>query len=292
MRIVAPSVELYFPTPEVLKVFNPEALIERCGRICYKSDITKCDECKGEGEIPAVDESLPLGEDIPVTKCGKCGGSGYIDRKYLGDPDPASAAKFVRRIMKRGHESVIEHAVATLAVVTCRGVTHEKVRHRLGSYSQESTRYCDYDKDKFGNEITVIIPPYHLIPGNEESYTDWAEGMQEDEERYQRQRARGVPPEVAREGLPNALKTEIASTYNFREWRHFFRLRMSKYAHPQIRQIAVMAWSLLSAYVAPTCFNTDEFQELAEAILGDPKIPGCPVETARGERMEWRYRYR
>jgi thymidylate synthase (FAD) len=142
-----------------------------------------------------------------------------------------SASKFVRTLIASGHESVLEHEKITVRVVCDRGVSHEIVRHRIASYSQESTRYCDYAK---AGEIQVIEPPG--LGGN---WSHWFLAMQCCEVAYKRLRASSVSPQIARSVLPNALKTEIVITMNLREWRHFFRLRTAPAAHPQMREIAV-----------------------------------------------------
>ena len=141
-------------------------------------------------------------------------------------------------ILKRGHESVIEHEKISVKMVCDRGVTHEIVRHRVASYSQESTRYCNYQKDKFGNELTFIKPVFWKEDSPE--YTLWKESMQQIEDQYMKLIDMGASAQEARSILPNSLKTEIVVTMNLREWRHFFRLRTASAAHPQIREIAGM----------------------------------------------------
>lgn len=153
--------------------------------------------------------------------------------KITGD----SAGKFIRMIMKRGHESVIEHATASFLFICDRGVTHELVRHRLVAYSQESTRYCNYGKEKHGKEITVIEPPGL----NRDARTFWYLAMKNAEEAYFDLLNENCPPQIARAVLPNSLKTEIVTTCNLREWRHICRLRTSKAAHPQIKEIMDVA---------------------------------------------------
>lgn len=148
-----------------------------------------------------------------------------------------SAEAFVSRIIKGGHESIIEHEKVTVKLICDRGVTHEIVRHRLASYSQESTRYCNYAKDKFGNELTLIRPSFWK--DDPEKYALWESAMKTIEETYNRLIESGAKPEEARSVLPNSLKTEIFVTMNLREWRHFFRLRTARSAHPQIREIAI-----------------------------------------------------
>lgn len=148
-----------------------------------------------------------------------------------------SAEGFIRRILKSGHESVIEHSRLTVKFICDRGVTHEIVRHRIASYSQESTRYCNYTKDKFGSEITFIKP--YFWENDPEKYNVWLDSMQHAEDNYRKLIEMGAKPEEARSILPNSLKTELVVTMNYREWRHYFRLRTSERAHPQIREVSI-----------------------------------------------------
>ena len=123
-----------------------------------------------------------------------------------------------------------------MTVICDRGVSHEIVRHRIASYSQESTRYCNYNSEKFGKELTFIKPCFWNEGSNE--YLIWKEQMQQIEATYNKLIEYGASPQEARSVLPNSLKTEIVITMNIREWRHFFKLRTSNAAHPQIREIA------------------------------------------------------
>lgn len=150
-----------------------------------------------------------------------------------------SALKFVRGILKPDssgvrHESVIEHEKVTVRVVCDRGVTHEIVRHRLASFSQESTRYCDYHK---AGEIQVIEPCFW--PEVSQGRVLWLSAMNAAEHVYNQLRELGARPEQARSVLPNSLKTEIVVTANLREWRHIFKLRTAKRAHPQMREVMI-----------------------------------------------------
>lgn len=153
-----------------------------------------------------------------------------------------SAETFVKGIIKRGHESVIEHEKITIRIICDRGVTHELVRHRLASYSQESTRYCNYCNDRFGNELTFIEPCFFNTnsEGDLKNKEIWINSMQLIEDNYNKMIEAGAKPEQARTILPNSLKTEIVVTMNIRAWRHFFKLRTDKTAHPQIREISNM----------------------------------------------------
>lgn len=151
----------------------------------------------------------------------------------------ASAREFVKLILSKGHESVLEHAKVTVRVVCDRGISHEIVRHRLASYTQESTRYCNYSNHKFGNQITVIKPFFWgKTAEGKAKYEVWKKAMQAAESAYMTLIAMGASPQEARSVLPNSLRTEIVMTMNLREWRHFFKLRTSVTAHPQMREIA------------------------------------------------------
>lgn len=148
-----------------------------------------------------------------------------------------SAIAFISDLVhNKGHESVIEHEKVSVRIVCDRGVSHEIVRHRIASYSQESTRYCNYTKDKFGNELTFIKPCFWEEDSAE--YMAWKENMLFAEHNYNKLIEFGATPQEARSVLPNSLKTEIVVTMNLREWRHFFKLRTSSAAHPQMREIA------------------------------------------------------
>ena len=133
------------------------------------------------------------------------------------------------------HESVIEHFSVSVRFICDRGVTHEMVRHRLASFSQESTRYCNYSKGKFGSQITVIRPCFWK-PG-EEAYQRWFLACEQAEHYYFYLLNGGAKPQEARSVLPNSLKTEIVMTANLREWKTVFRQRTAPMAHPQMRQL-------------------------------------------------------
>jgi len=149
-----------------------------------------------------------------------------------------SAKKFIKSIIANGHESVLEHEKLTIKFICDRGVSHEIVRHRIASYSQESTRYCNYNKEKFGRELTLIKPCFWKE--DEDKYKVWLDVMKRIEDNYNNLVSLGAKPEEARSILPNSLKTEIVVTMNIRELRHFLKLRTSKRAHPQMREVANM----------------------------------------------------
>lgn len=191
--------------------------IERCGRVCYKSE----------------------------------------DRIKDG-----SAERFIGMLVRSGHESVLEHFSFTAKFICDRGVTHEIVRHRIASFSQESTRYVDYTLDKNGGEIEVIIP--YEMRDNEEAieHLKWAVGEAEDAYRWIRYF--GCKAQAARAVLPTCLKTELYMTANLREWRHFFKMRCSKAAHPDIRVVANMLLKEAHDKI-PVVFD-DIYEELYEEM--------------------------
>lgn len=175
--------------------------------------------------------------------------------------EEGSAERIIRSCIARGHESPMEHAIITYRVICDRGVSHEWVRHRIASYSQESTRYCNYTKGKFGSELTFIYPFWYkeVPPIDKFMYKDLTENQKQKlnwwsllntscrdiETHYNMLIQDGAPAEVARAILPNCLKTEIVCTMNIRELRNFFKLRTTKFAHPDIRKLAIELLSLL-----------------------------------------------
>ena len=160
--------------------------------------------------------------------------------KSEGKIQEGSAAKLVAGLIKSGHEAMLEHASVTVKFVVDRGISHELVRHRLASFAQESTRYCNYSKDDFGSEITFIIPDY--LEYKSEGWNIWKESMKQAEDAYFKMLDFGLSPQQARAILPNSLKTEVVMTANLREWRHFFKLRAvgtTGKPHPQMLEVTV-----------------------------------------------------
>lgn len=163
--------------------------------------------------------------------------------------DGESAKKFVKMLINAHHEAMIEHSTLSVMFTVDRGVSHEMVRHRIASFAQESTRYVNYSKDKFGNEINVI----DLRPGIELDrkmsgmsaevidavLKEWEQAMIDAEKHYMRLIELGATAQIARSVLPNSTKTNITITANYREWRNYFRLRTADDAHPQIREVSV-----------------------------------------------------
>lgn len=171
-----------------------------------------------------------------------------------------SAAKFVKKVVENGHEAMLEHASMTVRFIVDRGVSHEIVRHRVASFAQESTRYCNYSKDKFGKELTFIKPPF--FPEGSVRYKVWAGAMLNAEDAYMYLLENGATPQEARSVLPNSLKTELIMTANMREWRHFFQLRAAGVTgapHPQMAEVAVP--------LLKTC------QKYMPELFGDIEVP-------------------
>lgn len=194
MKIVPQSATLIAATPD------SESLIERAGRVCYRSG------------------------------------------------EPKDPPRFVRMLLTRGHESVLEHASASLLIVTDRAIANELERHRLCAFSQRSTRYVDEV------EMEVVRPP---LTGFDSDY-QWREQMEWSAEIYAALRECGERPEIARSVFPLCLATELVMTANLREWRHILRLRLDKAAHPTMRELAALMLAALRP-VAPTVF--EEFAE-------------------------------
>ena len=189
------------------------------------------------------------GKDILIyRKIERIGRVAYKSEDRISN---GSAERFIKMLLDLGHESVLEHVSLSCKFICDRGVSHELVRHRIASYTQESTRYCNYQGEKFGGEITVIYPS--SLPNDQLSIFRTA--MEAAENAYMKLINSGVSPQIARSVLPNALKTEVIMTANLREWRHFFKLRCSPKAHPQMREI--------------TCELLNEFKNKLPVIFGD-----------------------
>ena len=200
----------------------------------------------------------PDGEELLKT-IERCGRVCYKSEDRITED---SAKRFIQQVLKSGHESVLEHGKITVKVICDRGVSHEIVRHRLASYSQESTRYCNYSNEKFGSELTFIIPNYWDDDGDHSKtlFGIWIQEMQHIEDAYNEMMQHGAKPEEARSILPNSLKTELVITMNLREWRHFFKMRLSKRAHPQMREVAELIHKELKERV-PLIFDDIKTQE-------------------------------
>ena len=213
MKIINPSFEIIGNVDGSAIVRH----IEKCGRVCYKSEDRITDD---------------------------------------------SAEKFVAGIIQRGHEAVLEHASVTVKFICDRGVSHEIVRHRLASFCQESTRYCNYSSDKFGSEITVIRPCF--TDENEMGFNRWKSICEAAERSYFMLLDFGWSPQEARAVLPNSLKTEVVMTANLREWRDFLKLRTDNAAHPQMREMARPLLCTMQELV-PVVFDNITWRDYCDA---------------------------
>ena len=192
--------------------------------------------------VKASYEILAMHFDLELLE--RCGRTCYKSEEKITED---SAPAFAKMLLDRGHHAMVEFGGWMAVKFVCdRGVSHELVRHRLFSFAQESTRYCNYGKDKFGSEITVIDPRpafkqllcAPLPAGATELFAEWLDAMETAEAHYIWLIKQGASPQMARSVLPNSLKTEVNVAGNAREWRHFFSLRAAKPAHPQMREVA------------------------------------------------------
>ena len=181
--------------------------------------------------------------------------------KSEGKIKDGSAEKFVAGLIKRGHEAILEHESITIKFVVDRGISHEIVRHRVASFAQESTRYCNYAKDDFGGEITFIKPPY--LQEGTAGYDLWESACSHAEMMYFSLLNYGLTAQEARAVLPHSLKTEVVMTANLREWRHFFKLRAANTtgkAHPQMLEVTIPLLKELKKLI-PVVFDDSDVKE-------------------------------
>lgn len=181
--------------------------------------------------------------------------------------DGESAKKFVKMLISRGHEAMLEHSTLSVKFTVDRGVSHEIVRHRIASFAQESTRYVNYSLDKFGSEVNYIDLAEGIrldskmkeMDGEtiEAVVAEWREAMLDAEKHYMKLLELGATPQIARSVLPNSTKTELTVTANYREWRNFFKLRTEKTAHPQMREVTIPLLEELKAKL-PVIFEDIE----------------------------------
>lgn len=189
---------------------------------------------------PSVEFVTPINQDAVLKRLEEVGRTCYKSESKIVE---GSAEKFVRMIIKRGHNSVLEHCHLSVRIICDRGVSHELVRHRIAAYSQESTRYCNYSHDNFNGEITFIEPPFFVK--DTPLYVWWQDACAYAETAYFNLLEIGATPEEARTVLPNSLKTEIVATMDIAEWRHVLRERCSRAAHPQMREVM---WMVLNHF--------------------------------------------
>ena len=175
-----------------------------------------------------------------------------------------SAEKMIKKLIKLNHLAMIEHASVSVLFTCDRGVTHEIVRHRVASYAQESTRYVNYSKDKFGNEIGYIDIAGGIALDTKMKdlpvetinaiISEWNQACIDAEKHYMKMLELGATPQIARSVLNNSTKSDINVTMNLREWRHFFELRCDSPAHPQMRELVIPLLKEMSE-VIPIVFD-------------------------------------
>lgn len=182
-----------------------------------------------------------------------------------------SYKNLLKNCITRGHESVLEHEKVTVRIYDDVGSYKDLTRHRFASFSIESTRYCSYDKDKYGNEIAFVNPVYIE---NEEMYKLWKEAMQAIEENYIKMKELGATTDMCRELLPHSTAAEYTMTANIREWKHILSLRTTNHVHPAIRQVMIPLLLYFKKEM-PDIFNEIEYDEqfnpeyYAELIVTD-----------------------
>ena len=200
---------------------------------------------KASYEILTLISESGIKELQPIEKIGRvC----YKSEDYITE-DGESARKFVAMLIRNGHEAMIEHSFLSVKFTVDRGVSHELVRHRIASFAQESTRYCNYAKDKFGAECAFIdLEPGIMLDNKMKKMSgeeialvmaEWTSAMEDAERHYMRLLELGATPQIARAVLPNSTKTEITVSANYREWRNFFKLRVPADVHPQMREVTI-----------------------------------------------------
>lgn len=190
----------------------------------------------------------------------------YKSEDYITE-DGESAKKFVAMLIRNGHEAMIEHSFLSVKFTVDRGVSHELVRHRIASFAQESTRYCNYAKDKFGAECAFIdLEPGIMLDNKMKKMSgeeialvmaEWTSAMEDAERHYMRLLELGATPQIARAVLPNSTKTEITVSANYREWRNFFKLRVPADVHPQMREVTIPLLKELKGMI-PVIFDDIE----------------------------------
>ena len=179
----------------------------------------------------------------------------YQSGEKIGD---GTAERMVKTLIKRGHEAMLEHFSFSVKFTVDRGVSHEIVRHRVASFAQESTRFCNYGHE---GEIAVIKPFYISDCG--EDYNIWRKACVVAEKQYLDMLAHKFTPQEARAVLPTSLKTEVVMTANLREWRHFFKLRacgITGDPHPQMLEVAVPLFKEVKSLI-PVIFDDLEPME-------------------------------
>lgn len=164
----------------------------------------------------------------------------------------------LKNCINRGHESILEHEKITIRMTCDIGVYKDLTRHRIASFSIESTRYCNYGKDKFDNQIKFIEPVN--IEKNTELYEEWQKSCEEIEKHYIKMAELGATPDQMRMLLPHSTAAEVTMTANIREWKHILSLRCTKHAHPAVEQVMIPLLLHLKKNM-PEIFENIEYDE-------------------------------
>ena len=159
--------------------------------------------------------------------------------------------------LNRGHESVLEHEKITVRIYSDIGTYKDLTRHRFASFSVESTRYCSYNKDKYGNEIAVVNPVYME---DKEVFETWKKAIEDMEKAYMKMKELGASTDMCREVLPHSTAAEYTMTANIREWKHILELRTTNHVHPAIRQVLIPLLLLFKEQM-PEIFGDIEYDK-------------------------------
>ena len=159
--------------------------------------------------------------------------------------------------LNRGHESVLEHEKITVRIYSDIGTYKDLTRHRFASFSVESTRYCSYNKDKYGNEIAVVNPVYIE---DKEVFETWKKAIEDMEKAYMKMKELGASTDMCREILPHSTAAEYTMTANIREWKHILELRTTNHVHPAIRQVLIPLLLLFKEQM-PEIFGDIEYDK-------------------------------
>lgn len=187
------------------------------------------------------DDGSPMDSHDGINLLRKIEWCGRISHRSEGAQTPDSWDRFIRAVvLQHGDWSIVEHASVSVDMLVDRGITHEVVRHRLFAFTQESTRFVNYEKKMPASFIrpstqTGIVEDL----AQEGAAKAWKEAIEQCEESYGALVRYGVPPQIARSVFPNALASRIIITGNLRNWRHFLLMRTTKEAHPQMRQVTI-----------------------------------------------------
>lgn len=208
-------------------------------------------------EMPFEDLTDPAYTGMVMRKLETIGRTCYKSESNITEE---SGKRFVRNLIQHGHEAMLEHVSISVKFTVDRGISHELVRHRMASFAQESTRYCNYSKDKFGKELTFIEPYFWGNSEHDLEMKAWKEMMQQTEDLYMAFSEYNVKPEEARAILPNSLKTEIWMTCNLRELRHILKLRAAGTTgkpHPQMVEVMVPLLKHMKKYLPDVFFDIE-----------------------------------